>query len=55
MAGPTAYGRVDLVPRADGTPAVLELELVEPALFLSYSVGAAERFAAVLRSQAGDG
>jgi hypothetical protein len=38
-----AYGRVDLL---DG--AVLELELVEPSLYLAFGVGAAERFAAAI-------
>lgn len=42
------YARVDLVLLADGTPAVLELELCEPSLFLPYSAGAPERFAAAI-------
>jgi hypothetical protein len=46
--GPTSYARVDVVPGPDGEPVVLELELVEPALFLTYSDGAATRFAAAL-------
>jgi glutathione synthase/RimK-type ligase-like ATP-grasp enzyme len=40
------YARVDLIPSADGAPAVIELELTEPTLFLSYSPGAPERLAA---------
>ncbi|WP_406299776.1 hypothetical protein OG948_31870 [Embleya sp. NBC_00888] len=43
--GPLLYARVDLIPAADGTPTLLELELTEPSLFLAYSEGAAERFA----------
>ncbi|MFI5491683.1 RimK family alpha-L-glutamate ligase [Actinoplanes sp. NPDC051859] len=44
------YARIDLVPGADGTPLLLELELTEPTLFLRYADGAAERLAdAVLR------
>lgn len=39
------YARVDLLPTADGPPLVLEIELVEPSLFLSRTDGAAERFA----------
>jgi glutathione synthase/RimK-type ligase-like ATP-grasp enzyme len=36
--------RVDLVPTPDG-PVVLEVELTEPSLYLSYAAGATERFA----------
>jgi hypothetical protein len=39
------YARVDLIPDADGCPRVVELELTEPSLFLSYSPGAPERLA----------
>lgn len=39
------YARVDLVPGADGAPLVLEVELVEPSLFLRTARGAADRFA----------
>jgi hypothetical protein len=42
------YARVDLIPGADGTPIVLELELTEPSLFLEHDPGAAERFAAAI-------
>jgi O-ureido-D-serine cyclo-ligase len=45
---PLLFARVDLVPFTDGTPAVLELELCEPSLFLPYAAGAAERFAAAI-------
>jgi len=38
------YNRVDGVVR-DGTLMLMELELIEPFLYLSYSAGAAERFA----------
>ena len=50
LAAPTPllYARVDLVLLADGTPAVLELELCEPSLFLPYSTAAPERFAAAI-------
>ncbi|HSA50608.1 MAG TPA: hypothetical protein VLH10_10935, partial [Yinghuangia sp.] len=42
--GPEAllYARVDLIPDADGTPTLLELEAVDPTLFLSHDDGAAE-------------
>jgi O-ureido-D-serine cyclo-ligase len=37
------YARVDLIRDAAGSPRLLELELVEPSLFLSYASGAARR------------
>jgi glutathione synthase/RimK-type ligase-like ATP-grasp enzyme len=39
------YARVDLIPGADGSPRLVELELTEPSLFLSYSEGAPRRLA----------
>jgi RimK-like ATP-grasp domain len=39
-----AYARVDLV-QTDNGPVVMELELVEPALFLEEATGAVDRFA----------
>lgn len=39
------YARVDLVRDADGEPALIELEAIEPRLFLAHSDGAAERVA----------
>jgi glutathione synthase/RimK-type ligase-like ATP-grasp enzyme len=44
------YARVDLLPSDEG-PVVLEVELVEPNLFLSISPGAADRFAHILRGR----
>lgn len=41
------YARVDLVPCPD-RPVLLELELVEPSLFLGYATGAADRLAAAM-------
>jgi glutathione synthase/RimK-type ligase-like ATP-grasp enzyme len=38
------YARVDLLPTPAG-PVVIELELIEPSLFLGYDAGAADRFA----------
>jgi len=46
--GALLYARVDLLPDADGRPLLLELELVEPSLFLGEWPGAAERFAAAI-------
>jgi O-ureido-D-serine cyclo-ligase len=48
LLGPTTYARVDLVHLADGTPAVLEFELLDPALFFETEPTAAARFAQVL-------
>ena len=49
-----AYARVDLIPGADGTPTLLELELTEPSMFLVHDGAggsqAAGRFAAALQS-----
>ncbi|MBB4662982.1 ATP-grasp domain-containing protein [Conexibacter arvalis] len=42
---PPLYGRVDLVAGDDDQPLVMELELVEPTLYLAAAPGAAERFA----------
>jgi glutathione synthase/RimK-type ligase-like ATP-grasp enzyme len=49
--GPTAYARVDVVDGDDGRPLVMEVELIEPQLFLPLAPpGAADRFAAELRA-----
>jgi hypothetical protein len=39
------YARVDLIPGPDGVPLLVELELAEPSLFLSYSPDAPQRLA----------
>jgi glutathione synthase/RimK-type ligase-like ATP-grasp enzyme len=50
LLGQTTYARVDLVPGADdGSPAVLELELLDPVLFLATHPAAASTFARVLQ------
>ena len=49
LLGPTTYARVDLVANDDGLPMVLELELLDPALFLDTDPAAASRFADMLR------
>jgi hypothetical protein len=49
LLGSTTYARVDLVPRNEGGSAVLELELLDPALFFETQPPAATRFAQVLR------
>lgn len=42
------YARTDLIPGPDGAPVVLEIELVEPSLWLDAAPGAADRLAAGL-------
>jgi hypothetical protein len=48
--GPSLYLRVDLVPGDDGTPVVMEIEAVEPCLYLDTTPGAAERFVTAVRA-----
>lgn len=42
---PLLYARVDLVRGLDGSPQLIELELIEPDLYLSYEEDAGKRFA----------
>lgn len=42
---PLLYARVDLIHDDDGSPRLLELELVEPSVFAAHAEGVAERFA----------
>lgn len=46
---PLAYARVDLIRASEGSPQLLELELAEPSVFLTYAPGSAERFAQSLK------
>ena len=48
LPAPTAYARVDLV-EFERKPALMEIELIEPELFLGASALAADRFADVLQ------
>jgi hypothetical protein len=48
--GPPLYVRVDMVP-GPGGPVVMEIEAVEPCLYLDVTPGAAERLAAAVRSR----
>jgi hypothetical protein len=43
--GTPLYARVDLLPTADGSPTIIELELTEPSVFVGHADGARERFA----------
>lgn len=45
---PLLYARIDLVRGLDGAPLLIELELIEPDLYLGYDEGAGERFAAAV-------
>jgi glutathione synthase/RimK-type ligase-like ATP-grasp enzyme len=55
LLGPTTYARVDLIPLADGTPAVLELELLDPALFFEIQPSGISRYADVLAQRVASG
>lgn len=46
------YGRVDVARDEDGTPMLMELELVEPSLFLAQHPPALERFVAAIVREA---
>ena len=45
LGRPLLYARVDLIPDDDGNPVILEVELIEPSLFLEHAPGSAERVA----------
>lgn len=47
--GAPLYARIDLVPGADGSPVLLELELIEPNLYLDLAPGSAARLADAIR------
>lgn len=53
--GTPLYARVDLLRSDAGEPAVLELELIEPSLFLDFAPGSAEALAAAVARRAGGG
>lgn len=48
---PTLHARVDLVRGNDGAPVLMELEAIEPHLFLAQSEGAADRYAAAIEER----
>lgn len=41
---PLPYARVDMVPDPEGAPVLMEIELIEPNLFMVWSEGAVQRF-----------
>ncbi|HEX4244228.1 MAG TPA: hypothetical protein VHY77_01570 [Acidimicrobiales bacterium] len=49
LVGPTTYARVDVVDGTEGSPLVLEVEVVEPSLFLTHCPDAARGIASSLR------
>jgi hypothetical protein len=48
--GQPLFVRVDVVPGADGSPVLIEIEAIEPMLYLDLIPGAAQRFAAAVRA-----
>jgi glutathione synthase/RimK-type ligase-like ATP-grasp enzyme len=48
LVGETCYARVDVIDGNDGTPVVLEVELIEPSLFMPAAEGSGLRFVEVL-------
>ena len=53
MQGDTLYARVDLLPTADGVLRLLELEVTEPSMFLTWDAGAPARFATAIAQRLG--
>jgi glutathione synthase/RimK-type ligase-like ATP-grasp enzyme len=53
LAGRTTYARVDVVDGGEGEPLVLEVEVVEPSLFLTHCPDAARRIASALHQLCG--
>jgi O-ureido-D-serine cyclo-ligase len=51
---PPLYARIDLLRDGRGAPAVLELELTEPSLFLAHAPGAADAFARLVLRRLGE-
>jgi O-ureido-D-serine cyclo-ligase len=49
---PLLYARIDLIDDDDGSPRLLELELVEPSVFVEHADGVAERFAEAIIQRA---
>ena len=46
--GQPVYARVDVATGTDGEPVLMELELIEPRLYLEFAPGSVERFAAAI-------
>lgn len=52
LDGPLLYARVDLIHDDVGSPRLLELELVEPSVFVAHAEGAAQRFMTAILARA---
>ncbi|HEX5488475.1 MAG TPA: hypothetical protein VFX04_04935 [Rhodanobacteraceae bacterium] len=52
FAQPLLYARVDLIHDDEGSPRLLELELVEPSVFVGYADGVAPQFARAILQRA---
>ena len=50
-SGELLYARVDVVPDTNGKPRIMELELIEPSLFLLQSPAALDRFARAITAR----
>jgi glutathione synthase/RimK-type ligase-like ATP-grasp enzyme len=50
---PLLYARIDLVRGLEGTPQLIEIELIEPDLYLSYEEDAGKRFASAVLERIG--
>jgi hypothetical protein len=45
------YARVDMIPDANGNNVLMELEMIEPSLFLAFEPSAAGKFADAIESR----
>jgi glutathione synthase/RimK-type ligase-like ATP-grasp enzyme len=52
VPGHATYARVDIVPDEDGVLRIMELELIEPSLFLHYASDGGSQFARAILSAA---
>ena len=51
MPGEALYVRIDLLRRLDGRLAVIELEAIEPDLYIHHGEGVAERLAVAVKAR----
>jgi glutathione synthase/RimK-type ligase-like ATP-grasp enzyme len=49
IATPALYARIDVAPGPDGTPVIMELELIEPSLYFAQGPEALERLVAAIQ------
>ncbi len=50
LFGRPVFARIDLIDDPDGAPVLLELEVIEPSLYLAKSPGASARLADAVRA-----